>query len=140
MPARRWFRVKSGLDKPGDCSGLSSVGVPLERERNQLKRHGAGFVDEHKRNATRWDLARLVAALGNELTWDIAGSALDPFEPRQIRAARERLDPTLVRIHNLPGGHLTTHEHPDLLADLIRALPRRGENVPGRLAVGWPIH
>jgi pimeloyl-ACP methyl ester carboxylesterase len=84
---------------------------------------GAGFVDEHKRNKTRWDLARLTAALGNELTWDIAGSALDPFEPRQIRAASQRLDPTLVRIHDLPGGHLTTSEHPTVLANLIRALP-----------------
>jgi hypothetical protein len=33
-----------------------------------------------------------------------------------------------VRIHDLPGGHLTTSEHPDLLASLIRALaPRRRE-------------
>jgi pimeloyl-ACP methyl ester carboxylesterase len=88
---------------------------------------GAGFVGEHKRNAARWDLARLTAALGNELTWDIAGSALDPFEPRQIHAARQRLDPALVHIHDLPGGHLTTSEHPDLLATLIRALPRRAE-------------
>ena len=39
------------------------------------------------------DLARLTAALGNELTWEIADSALDPFEPKQIRAARQRLDP-----------------------------------------------
>ncbi len=85
---------------------------------------GAGFVGEHKRNAARWDPARLAAALGNELTWDIAGSALDPFEPRQIGAARQRLDPTLVRIHDLPGGHLTTSEHPNLLANLIRALPQ----------------
>jgi len=85
---------------------------------------GAGFVDEHKRHAARWDLARLTAALGNELTWDLAGSALDPFEPRQIRAARQRLGPALVRIHHLPGGHLTTSEHPGLLASLIRALPQ----------------
>jgi pimeloyl-ACP methyl ester carboxylesterase len=88
---------------------------------------GAGFVDEHKRNAARWDLARLTAALGNELTWDIAGSALDPFEPRQIRAARRRLDPALVRIHDLPGGHVIASEHPDLFAGLIRSVhdPRR---------------
>lgn len=52
-----------------------------------------------------------------------AGSALDPFEPRQIRAARQRLDPALVRIRDLPGGHLTS-EHPSLLAGLIRALPQ----------------
>jgi hypothetical protein len=101
---------------------------------------GAGFVDEHKRNAARWDLARLTAALGNELTWDIAGSALDPFEPRQISAARQRLDPALVRIHDLPGGHLTASEHPGLLASLIRALPQprlprpRSGSLPGKLA------
>jgi pimeloyl-ACP methyl ester carboxylesterase len=84
---------------------------------------GAGFVDEHKRNRTRWDLARLTAALGDELTWDVAGSAKDPFEHRQVDVARDRLDPALVRVHDLPGGHLTTSEHPDLIADLIRALP-----------------
>lgn len=83
---------------------------------------GAGFVDEHKRNAARWDLARLTAALGDELTWDIAGSALDPFEPRQIRAARRRLDPALVGIHDLPGGHVIDSEHPDLFAGLIRSV------------------
>jgi pimeloyl-ACP methyl ester carboxylesterase len=95
-----------------------------------LRRHGgvrflhdgAGFVDEHKRSATRLDLARLTAAFGGELTWDIAGSAQDPYEPRQIRAARQRLDPALVRVHDLPGGHLTTSEHPDRLAALIRAV------------------
>jgi hypothetical protein len=32
-----------------------------------------------------------------------------------------------VRIHDLPGGHLTTSEHPDPPAILIRALPRRAE-------------
>ena len=35
-----------------------------------------------------------------------------------------RVDPALVRIHDLPGGHLTTSEHPNLLANLIRALPQ----------------
>ena len=94
---------------------------------------GAGFVDEHKRNAARWDLARLTAALGNELTWDIAGSALDPFESRQIRAARHRLDQALVRIHDLPGGHLTTTEHPNLLASLIRMLPQLRPDGPSHL-------
>jgi hypothetical protein len=88
----------------------------------RARHDGAGFVDEHNRNAASWDLVRLTAALGNELTWDIAGGALDPCEPRPIRAASQRLDPTLVRIHDLPG--LTTSEHLNLLADLIHALPR----------------
>ena len=62
----------------------------------------------------RWDLADLTAALGDDLAWNIVGSALDPFGPRQIRAARQRLPPALVRIHKLPGSHLTISEHPDL--------------------------
>jgi len=113
----RGYRVSD--EEVGDMSDV------LARHGGMRFMHdGAGFVDEHKRNAARWDLARLTAALGNELTWDIAGSALDPFEPRQIRAARQRLDPALVGIHDLPGGHLTTSEHPDLLASLIHALPQ----------------
>jgi hypothetical protein len=42
-------------------------------------------------------------------------------------APHQRLDPALVRIHDLPDGHLTSSEHPDLLASLIRALRRRAE-------------
>jgi pimeloyl-ACP methyl ester carboxylesterase len=126
------------------ASRMWSRGYPVTNEEvgdmyDVLARHdgmrflhdGAGFVDEHKRSAARWDLARLTASLGNELTWDIAGSALDPFEPRQIYAARRRLDPALVRIHDLPGGHLTTSEHPNLLANLIRALPQPRLPRPG---------
>ena len=97
--------------------------VIARRDGMRFMHTGARFVIEHKRNAIRWDLARITAALGKELTWDIAGSALDPYEPQQIPAARQRLDPTLVHIHDLPGGHLTTSEHPDLFADLIHSLP-----------------
>lgn len=82
----------------------------------------AGFVDEHRRNAARWDLASLVRELGDTVTFHIAGSEEDPFEPRQIVAARERLAPSGVDIRMFPGGHLTTAEHPDLLADAIREL------------------
>jgi hypothetical protein len=60
----------------------------------------------------RWDLAGLTAALGDDLIWNSVGNALDPFEPRQIRAARQRLHPALARIHKLPVSHLTISEHP----------------------------
>ena len=59
----------------------------------------------------RWDLAGLTAALGDDLIWNSVGNALDPFEPRQIRAARQRLHPALARIHKLPVSHLTISEH-----------------------------
>ena len=47
----------------------------------------------------------------------------DPFEPRQIVAARKRLAPLGVETV-FPGGHLTTSEQPELLAHAIRGLAR----------------
>ena len=93
----------------------------------------AGFVAEHRRNAERWDLAAIVRELGDTIAVHVAGSEEDPFEPRQIAAARERLGPLGVQIEWFPGGHLTTSEHPDLLADAIRGLARAH-------GVGQPIH
>ena len=91
----------------------------------------AGFVNEHRRNAQRWDLAAIVRELRDTVAFHIAGSEEDPFEPRQIVAARERLGPFGVDIRMFPGGHLTTSEHPELLADAIRGLARaRGVGRP----------
>ena len=56
------------------------------------------------------------------VAFHIAGSEEDPFEPRQIVAARERLVPFGVDIRTFPGGHLTTAEHPELLAAAIQEL------------------
>jgi pimeloyl-ACP methyl ester carboxylesterase len=82
----------------------------------------AGFVDEHRHNATRWDLAAIVRELRDTVAFHVAGSEEDPFEPRQIVAARERLAPFGVDIQWFPGGHLTTSEHPELLAHAISEL------------------
>jgi pimeloyl-ACP methyl ester carboxylesterase len=84
----------------------------------------AGFVAEHRRNAERWDLAAIVRELRGTVAVHVAGSEEDPFEHRQVAAARERLGPLGVDIRWFPGGHLTTSEHPDLLADAIRGLAR----------------
>jgi pimeloyl-ACP methyl ester carboxylesterase len=83
---------------------------------------GGGFVDEHQCNAARWDLTSLVRELHSSVAFHIAGSEEDPFEPRQIVAARTRLAPFNVDIRMFPGGHLTTAEHPHLLAAAIREL------------------
>jgi pimeloyl-ACP methyl ester carboxylesterase len=80
----------------------------------------AGFVAEHKAYARRWDLARLYHALHDSVSFCIMGSEGDPFEPKQIVAARKRLGADGLDIRLLPGGHVTTVEHPDLLAALIR--------------------
>ena len=83
---------------------------------------GAGFVDEHRRNAARWDLAALVRELHDSIAFHVAGSEEDPFEPRQIVAARQRLARFGVDIRMFPGGHLTTIEQPRLLAEVMREL------------------
>ena len=85
---------------------------------------GAGFVDEHQQHSERWDLKRLYLALRDTVEFHIAGSVEDPFEPRQIVATRERLGAYGVDVRLFPGGHMTTSEHPELLADAIRDLSR----------------
>ncbi len=83
---------------------------------------GAGFVDEHKANAERWDLARLYHALSSTVAFCIAGSVEDPYEPKQIEAARERLGAEGLAIRAFPGGHMTTSEHPEIFAAAISEL------------------
>jgi pimeloyl-ACP methyl ester carboxylesterase len=80
--------------------------------------NAAGFVREHQRNARRWDLAAIARELRGTVAIHIAGSDEDPFEHRQVRATRDRVPEAEVR--TFPGGHLTTIEHPDLLAAAIR--------------------
>lgn len=84
--------------------------------------NAAGFVDEHMAHAERWDLRRVFLALGESVSFHIVGSEGDPFEPNQIVRARERLGDHRLDIRILPGGHMTTSEHPDLLAEIIQEL------------------
>ena len=88
---------------------------------------GAGFVDEHKAHADRWDLRRVFLASRGSVSFHVVGSEGDPFEPNQIVKARERLGAYGLDIRVLPGGHLTTSEHPELLAQIIQELgPKEG--------------
>jgi pimeloyl-ACP methyl ester carboxylesterase len=81
----------------------------------------AGYVDEHREHATRWDLARIAAELGAAIRLHVVGSSEDRFEGRQLRLARERLGGA-VESTELPGGHLATAEQPRRLAELIEGL------------------
>jgi pimeloyl-ACP methyl ester carboxylesterase len=91
--------------------------------------NAAGFVAEHRRHADRWDLAAIARDLGGTVALYVAGSGEDPYEHRQIAATRERVPQAAVLA--FPGGHLTTGEHPDLLAEAIRG-------IAGRHGVGSP--
>jgi pimeloyl-ACP methyl ester carboxylesterase len=83
----------------------------------------AGFTVEHRRNAQRWDLAAIARELGGAVAFYVGGSDEDPYEHKQVRATRERVP--RAEIVTFPGGHLTTTEHPDLLAASILDIAER---------------
>ena len=85
--------------------------------------NAAGFVGEHRRHAQRWDLAAIARDLDGTVALYVGGSDEDPYEHRQIQATRERVPGADVL--TFPGGHLTTSEHPDLLAAAIRDVAAR---------------
>ncbi len=91
--------------------------------------NAAGFVGEHRRNAQRWDLAAIARDLDGTVALYIGGSDEDAYEHRQIPATRERVPQ--AEVLTFPGGHLTTSEHPDLLAAAIRDIAtRHGAGTP----------
>jgi pimeloyl-ACP methyl ester carboxylesterase len=95
--------------------------------------NAAGFVGEHRRHARRWDLAAIARDLNGTVDLYVGGSDEDPYEHRQIQATRERVPQ--AEVLTFPGGHLTTSEHPDLLAAAIRDIAVRhgvGTPVPAR--------
>lgn len=81
--------------------------------------NAARFVDEHKQNAKRWDLARLYHALSSTVKFFVVGSEHDPFEHKQIDAAKDRLAAHGLSVRKVPGGHMTTSEQPKQLAAII---------------------
>jgi pimeloyl-ACP methyl ester carboxylesterase len=83
---------------------------------------GAGFVKEHRRNAQRWDLAAVARDLADVAIY-VGGSDEDAYEHRQLDATRTRVP--RADLLTFPGGHLTTSEHPDLLAAAIRDIAAR---------------
>ncbi|HYZ00497.1 MAG TPA: alpha/beta hydrolase [Candidatus Binatia bacterium] len=83
----------------------------------------AGFVDEHRHQGQRWDLASIARELDGSVALYVGGSDEDAYEHRQIPATRRRVPE--AEILSFPGGHLTTSEHPDLLAGAIRDVADR---------------
>jgi pimeloyl-ACP methyl ester carboxylesterase len=85
--------------------------------------NAAGFVKEHRRHAQRWDLGAIARDLDGTVALYVGGSDEDPYEHQQIPATRERVP--AAQVLTFPGGHLTTSEHPDLLAAAIRDVAAR---------------
>jgi pimeloyl-ACP methyl ester carboxylesterase len=95
----------------------------IRRDGAAFLHNAAGFVKEHRRHAQRWDLAAVARDLDGTVAVYVGGSEEDAYEHRQIPAARERVPQ--AEVLTFPGGHLTTSEHPDLLAAAIRSIATR---------------
>jgi pimeloyl-ACP methyl ester carboxylesterase len=85
----------------------------------------AGFVVDHKTQGDRLDFGPLFEAYRDQFPFLVGGSGEDPFEHRQVELAQERLGKLGLQIERLPGGHLTTAEHPGALAALIAQFEER---------------
>jgi pimeloyl-ACP methyl ester carboxylesterase len=104
---------------------LTEVREAVRRRNGTLFMHyAAGFVDEHKANGERLNLLPIVEKMHKDIRFYIVGSDKDPFEPKQVRLARERLSKYGVDIEVIPGGHMITMEQPQVLAEKILAIAR----------------
>jgi pimeloyl-ACP methyl ester carboxylesterase len=136
LAMRGWQRSQRAFDTGWQQARMYSRGYhPTPAELGELRaaitrrdgamflHNAAGFVGEHRRHAQRWDLAAIARDLHDKVAFYVGGSQEDPYEHRQIPAARERVPG--AEILTFPGGHLTTGEHPDLLAAAIRDIAAR---------------
>ena len=119
MQARLYSR--SYRPAPEELAELRSA--ITRRDGAAFLHNAAGFVSEHRRHAQRWDLAAIARDLDGTVALYVGGSDEDPYEHRQIQATRERV--AGAEVLTFPGGHLTTSEHPDLLAAAIRDIAAR---------------
>jgi pimeloyl-ACP methyl ester carboxylesterase len=108
---------------PGPAELAEMRSAITRRDGAAFVHNAAGFTIEHRRHAQRWDLAAIALELGGTVALYIGGSDEDRYEHRQIQATRQRVPQ--AEILSFPGGHLTTSEHPDLLAAAIRGIAER---------------
>jgi pimeloyl-ACP methyl ester carboxylesterase len=116
-------RMYSRHYRPAPAELTEVWSAVTRRDGAAFAHNAAGFVTEHRRHASRWDLAAIARDLDGTVAFYVGGSDEDPYEHRQITATRERVPQ--AEILTFPGGHLTTSEHPDLLAAAIRDIAER---------------
>jgi pimeloyl-ACP methyl ester carboxylesterase len=116
-------RLYSKLYSPSPQELAELRSAVTRRDGAAFLHNAAGFVSEHRHQAQRWDLAAIARDLAGSVELSVGGSDEDPYEHRQVAAARERVPE--AEILTFPGGHLTTTEHPDLLAAAVRDIAAR---------------
>jgi pimeloyl-ACP methyl ester carboxylesterase len=89
----------------------------------------ADFVDHHKANAKRLDLSRIFHGAKGTVSFHVVGSTEDPFEAQQAKLAKARLGADGLDVRFLKGGHLSTSERPDTLAEIIREVIAKSRGV-----------
>jgi pimeloyl-ACP methyl ester carboxylesterase len=120
--------------------GNSVTDADVRRVYNAINRHdgafylaaAAGFVADHKAQGERLDFGRLCMAWRERFPFLVSGAKDDAFEHRQVDLAEERLARFGLRIARLPGGHMTTHEEPRALAELITRFEQTDALQPAR--------
>ena len=88
----------------------------------------AGFLKDHLQNPDRLNLSRLYLNAKDQVSFHIVGSADDQIEGRQAVLAQERLGAEGLDVRILPGGHLSTSEHPERLAEIIAEVTLRSDH------------
>jgi pimeloyl-ACP methyl ester carboxylesterase len=122
-------RLYSRSYRPGPEELAELHSAITRRDGAAFAHNAAGFVSEHRRQAQRWDLGAIARGLDGTVALYVGGSDEDPYEHRQIQATRERVPQ--AEVLTFPGGHLTTSEHPGLLAAAIRDIAaRHGAGTP----------
>jgi pimeloyl-ACP methyl ester carboxylesterase len=116
-------RLYSRRYRPARAELAELRSVITRRDGAAFLHNAAGFVGEHRRLAQRWDLAAIARDLDGTVALYVGGSNEDAYEHRQFQATRERVPQ--AEVLTFPGGHLTTSEHPDLLAAAIRDIAER---------------
>jgi len=79
----------------------------------------AGFLKDHFQNAERLNLSRIFRKTRRTVSFHVVGSQQDVFEGKQAVLAKERLGSEGLDVRFIPGGHLSTAEQPELLAQII---------------------
>ncbi len=125
MQARLYSR--SYRPAPEELAELRSA--ITRRDGAAFLHNAAGFVNEHRRHAQRWDLAAIARDLDGTVALYVGGSDEDPYEHRQIQATRERVpeaeDPDLPR---RPPDHQRAPGPPRRSHPRHRGPPRRGHH------------
>jgi pimeloyl-ACP methyl ester carboxylesterase len=116
-------RLYSRSYRPSPAELAEMWSAITRRDGAAFVHNAAGFVAEHRRHADRWDLAAIARDLDGTVAIYVGGSDEDRYEHRQIAATRQRVP--AAEVLTFPGGHLTTSEHPDLLAAAIRDIGAR---------------